>query len=168
MLLGSFRVVRLEPVHDSPLVELGAHVEHGAGEAARDFGDLLWRQLVENAHAHLNRFRQCRPDAEAMCPAPCDKILLFASELARQIEHDQTGRIGDDIAAHGLHSLAQRFLVIGVVRGFAVPPVGQDNAQRLVERRHRVTRMGAVIGRGGSVLAVNDSPMPRLQIGWRT
>ena len=39
MLLGS--VVRLEPVHDLLLVELGAHVEHGAGEAAHDFGDLL-------------------------------------------------------------------------------------------------------------------------------
>ena len=42
MLLASFRVVRLESVHDLLLVELGAHVEHGAGEAARDFGDLLW------------------------------------------------------------------------------------------------------------------------------
>ena len=39
MLLGS--VVRLEPVHDLLLVELGAHVEHGAGEAAHDFGDLV-------------------------------------------------------------------------------------------------------------------------------
>jgi hypothetical protein len=28
MLLGSFRVVSLEPVHDLLLVELGAHVEH--------------------------------------------------------------------------------------------------------------------------------------------
>ena len=32
MLLGSFRVVRLEPVHHLLLVELGAHVEHGAGK----------------------------------------------------------------------------------------------------------------------------------------
>ena len=52
MLLGGFRVVRLEPAHHLLLVELGAHVEHGVGEAANDFGDCFRRKLVENADAH--------------------------------------------------------------------------------------------------------------------
>ena len=54
VLLGGFRIVRLEPVHQLLLVELGAHSEHGVGEAASDLGDSFRRKLVENADAHLN------------------------------------------------------------------------------------------------------------------
>ena len=55
VLLGGFRIVRLEPVHHLLLVELGAHSEHGVGEAASDLHDSFRRKLVENAYAHLNR-----------------------------------------------------------------------------------------------------------------
>src|ERR1700675_2434300 len=55
--LGGFCVVRLEPVHHLLLVELGAHIQHGVGEAADDLGDRLRRQLVENADAHLDGLR---------------------------------------------------------------------------------------------------------------
>jgi hypothetical protein len=60
------------------LVELGAHGEHGVGEAARNFGDLLRRQLIKNADPHLNRLGQGRPDAKALRSASRDEILLFA------------------------------------------------------------------------------------------
>ena len=37
--------------------------------------------------------------------------------------------IGHDIAAHGLHGLAERLLMISVFRGFAVPPVERGEAE---------------------------------------
>src|SRR5262245_50661431 len=92
LLLGGFYVIGLEPVHHFRLVELGAHREHGVGKAARDFGDLLRRELIKNSDAHLNRLGQGRPDAKALRSTSRDEILLFACELAGEIEYDQAGR----------------------------------------------------------------------------
>ena len=44
-----------------------------------------------------------------------------------------------------------------------MPPIIEDDAQRLVERCDRIAGMGAVIGRRGHVLAVDDAPMARFQ-----
>jgi hypothetical protein len=53
--------------------------------------------------------------------------------------------------------------MIGVFRGFSVPPEAQDDAQRLVKRRHRIAGVRPVIDGHRHIPAVDDAPVTRLQ-----
>src|SRR3990170_4160285 len=52
-------------------------------------------------------------------------------------------------------------LMIGVFRGFSVPPVAQDDAQRLVKRRHRIAGVRPVIDGHRHIPAVDNAPVTR-------
>jgi len=67
----------------------------------------------------------------APTPSPCPPAF-------RSVEHDQSGHVGRHLTAHRLDRLTQRLFVEGIVGGFLLAAMCQQDAQGFVERGDRI------------------------------